>query len=771
MRAFVAGMLRRIPLSRAGLGVKVPLAVAGAAVLMLCILAFLSFSSAQKILRTGIEAQFEGILQSRSNQLKGWFAQQERELLVQAANSTTENALFQFDTAWYKDPMEAREQLTAAYITENPHALDQRHLLDQPSGKHAYHRLHVQFHSYFRKLASDGGYADVLLVNLDGDVVYSVNKQADFATNLGEGPWSETALGNVYRAATEAQDGTVVFRDFEEYAAREDVPHAFFATKVISRVGSPVGVLIFEYHPMALVPALANGPGFGSDLETLLIGADGHLRASSLERIDDDTHEADPQMTEEMRRVMTGATLRYATELNHDGAEFLVSMQPFSYSNQSWILKAQVPLKQAVAPVTELRNQLLWLIPVFVVAAALMGFALSRFLTQPILRLQYRVAAMRDSDLDSAMPSMQRNDEIGHLACDLEELRAKLKVAAELEDEKHRKSEDQVRVVDILSGAISHLEKGELTVQINEVFPSQYEVLRTGLNKAVSRQCEAITSLSESAGMIDSTASRIEQSMEMVRARAEKQAGELEETSTSLRELTSLVSESADNTLNAEEGMRRTIDEAIRNEKVVNRAKEAMSQISASAAAVQKVTSLIDTIAFQTNLLALNASVEATRAGPAGRGFAVVASEVRALAGRTSHAASEINELLAQNALAISDGSDMVDNVSVFFGNMNEELQEASKSIKAITDAAQEQSQRIGQIDSTVARLDNMTRQNVQMVTEVHESGLTMVQEAARLRKTAGMFQINSQEEVAQAPTEITGQQEGTLDSSVQKRA
>ena len=75
---------------------------------------------------------------------------------------------------------------------------------------------------------------------------------------------------------------------------------------------------------------------------------------------------------------------------------------------------------------------------------------------------------------------------------------------------------------------------------------------------------------------------------------------------------------------------------------------QAMEQIQGSFAEVEKITKMIQDIAFQTNILALNAGVEATRAGEAGKGFAVVAGEVKNLANQTGRATDQISQQIAE---------------------------------------------------------------------------------------------------------------------------
>ncbi len=75
--------------------------------------------------------------------------------------------------------------------------------------------------------------------------------------------------------------------------------------------------------------------------------------------------------------------------------------------------------------------------------------------------------------------------------------------------------------------------------------------------------------------------------------------------------------------------------------------------LAAGAQKIGDVVKLIRNIAGQTNLLALNATIEAARAGEAGKGFAVVASEVKSLAVQTARATEDI----ASHILAVQSST------------------------------------------------------------------------------------------------------------------
>lgn len=296
------------------------------------------------------------------------------------------------------------------------------------------------------------------------------------------------------------------------------------------------------------------------------------------------------------------------------------------------------------------------------------------------------------------------------------------------------------KVVEALRGGLESLSNGDLTIQIDETFDSEYEGLRLDFNNAMERLREAIDRVVENTDLINSESSEISNAADDLAARTERQASTLEETATALDQLTSSVKSAANGASRASRMVSDAKANAENSGRIVGEAVNAMGEIEASSEQISKITSLIDDIAFQTNLLALNAGVEAARAGGAGRGFAVVASEVRALAQRSSDAAREINGLISSSGAQVKRGVELVGQAGEALRGIVASVTEIATHVDEIATSAEQQSVGLGEINVSVNQLDQVTQQNAAMFEETTAASHALGREVETLKAITGSF-------------------------------
>ncbi|MFZ4286666.1 methyl-accepting chemotaxis protein [Variovorax sp. HJSM1_2] len=236
-------------------------------------------------------------------------------------------------------------------------------------------------------------------------------------------------------------------------------------------------------------------------------------------------------------------------------------------------------------------------------------------------------------------------------------------------------------------------------------------------------------------------------------ARTETQASNLEETAASMEELASIVRQSADTAEEVCQHSEASTALATRGEHAVEQAGQAMAAIAQSSRQIGDISDLIESIAFQTNILSLNAAIEAARAGEQGRGFTVVASEVRALANRSSSAAKEIRQLIAQAQARTAEGSKRIEGAGEVLHEVRRSVQQVGAMVRQISEAAHEQSQGISQVNEAVSQLDGVTQQNAALVEESTAAATALTHSAQALQNAVSVFQISTAASATPAPT------------------
>jgi methyl-accepting chemotaxis protein len=227
-------------------------------------------------------------------------------------------------------------------------------------------------------------------------------------------------------------------------------------------------------------------------------------------------------------------------------------------------------------------------------------------------------------------------------------------------------------------------------------------------------------------------------------ARTEQQACALEETASTMEELTSTVRLNSEHARQANGLAVSASDVALKGGFVVTQVVDTMASIKVSARKIVDIIGVIDRIAFQTNILALNAAVEAARAGEQGLGFAVVATEVRNLAQRSAVAAKEIKNLIGDSVDKVEAGNRLVEQAGSTMHEVVASVLRVTDIMSEIMVAGQEQSSGIEQINIAVMQLDTVTQQNAALAEEAAAAAETMQDQANSLNEVVGIFHLET---------------------------
>jgi len=225
--------------------------------------------------------------------------------------------------------------------------------------------------------------------------------------------------------------------------------------------------------------------------------------------------------------------------------------------------------------------------------------------------------------------------------------------------------------------------------------------------------------------------------------RTESAAASLQETAASVEEISATIANSTKSANEANVKAASAAATATAGGQVVNQAITMMMEIEHSSGKIGSIIGVIDGIAFQTNILALNAAVEAARAGEQGRGFAVVASEVRSLAARSAKAAKEIKILVGSTVSAVASGSDQVRSAGNTMDEIVGGVSNVSTIMAEITDAANEQTRGILEVNKAVAQLDRMVQQNAALVEQSAAAAAALQTQAVELAMAVGEFKLS----------------------------
>jgi class 3 adenylate cyclase len=349
-------------------------------------------------------------------------------------------------------PAAAGASLQHRYMVANPNPVGKKLLLDVPdesapsgTARSAYDQAHQRFHGLFARMMNTMQMYDLFLIDdRTGQILYTVQKEPDFATNLQTGPYRESVLAKAFRAVRDAPAAAkgVVFVDFEAYAASYGAPSAFLAAPVYEG-GQRVGIVAGQVSIDALNAALTSSgnwanEGLGKTGEVYLVGRDGKARTDSRFLVEDRKgyldsleHLGVPKdvrlaiessghnilnqkyETDAVEQAIAGETGSAALH-DYRGVDVLSAYAPLDFGGHRWAIIAEKDVAEALGPLHELRQVILLATGGIAVLITVFALLSARTFVRPLMRLQEGVERLKSGETQFRV-AVKGDDEFANL--------------------------------------------------------------------------------------------------------------------------------------------------------------------------------------------------------------------------------------------------------------------------------------------------------------------------------------------------------------------
>ena len=261
------------------LAVKLPIILGALALIALLAMGASAYHAAREALMDAGVARIQTAVNSKLLEFEAWFDGVSSDLKSTAGSPLTLRAFREFSQASDKLGPDASELLHTRFITQNPYPQGERYKLDRLDEVSEYGIAHARYHAGFVSLFQEKHYHDVLLIDVEGRVLYSVAKESDFGQNILIGPNRSSNLAKIVRQVLQRPDSDVIYSDFEPYGASQGAQSSFVAAPIRTEGGHVLGALVFQLSVGQMNTILARHHDDELQVFSYLVGRDFKLRS------------------------------------------------------------------------------------------------------------------------------------------------------------------------------------------------------------------------------------------------------------------------------------------------------------------------------------------------------------------------------------------------------------------------------------------------------------------------------------------------------------
>lgn len=335
------------------------------------------------------------------------------------------------------------------YIAANTYPTGSKQVLTRAEDGSYFSEVHKEFHESLRLIVEKLGFYDLFLIDhRSGSIVYTVFKEADFATNILKGPYYQSGLAMLTQKILQVpKKGSVLLEDFNYYAPSYGSPAAFFATPIYKE-HELIGVLAAQISVEQINTIMSGGQqwqqdGLGASGEVYLVGEDLQMRSNSrfliedkeayLQNLSANKLEANtiaaisklntsiltqPVTTTASRAALNGESGSKVT-YNYQNTQVLSTYAPLQIADLNWGIVAEKSMTEIDQPVLEFEHKLVLTACLLAACITLLAMYFASRFVRPIRQLDEAAKAIGQGQSDVVI-HLDRSDEFGSLSDSLE---------------------------------------------------------------------------------------------------------------------------------------------------------------------------------------------------------------------------------------------------------------------------------------------------------------------------------------------------------------
>ena len=520
------------------------------------------------------------------------------------------------------------------YISNNQHPLGSKSQLDDPDDGSTYAKAHYWYHPSVRSYLEKFGYYDIFLVDpKSGDVVYSVFKEIDYATNLYTGPHKDSGIAEVVKKAANARNKDDTFvNDFDWYVPSYNAAAAFIASPIFDE-GEMLGVLVFQMPVDEINHRLNVQQGLGESGEVYLVGSDNLMRSQS-RFSEENTILSQKIESATAKKAINGEA---GSEITPDYRDInvLSAYSPLAIKDLDWVILAEIDEEEAFRSVDELR------FAIMMAMAIAVGFIM-------LIAVLFVRSVMKQLGADPA----------------------------------------EVRVL------AESIASGDLTLDLSGVDEKKRVGVYAAMIHMQQKLISVVQQIKGNSDEIAAAAAQVSDTANSLSGAASEQAASVEQTSASMEEMGASISQNSENSQTTDNIASESAGAAAEGGEAVAGTVQAMAQIAQKITIIEDIAYQTNMLALNAAIEAARAgehgkgfAVVAAEVRKLAERSQVAASEISSLTGDSVKVAEKAGELLKKMVPDIAKTAELVQEISAAseeqssgVGQINSAMQQLDKA-------------------------------------------------------------------------------------------